>query len=71
MKMTLVDAINHCNEMASKSVNDGCYECADEHEQLACWLKELKDIREYVEPLRNFNTHNEYIERMKDLVHKN
>lgn len=69
MKMTLEEAINHCNGKALNNTNNGCYDCADEHEQLACWLKELKSIREYIEPLRNFNTHNEHIEELKKLVH--
>ena len=29
--------------------------------QIAEWLEELKAIREYVEPLKNFNTHNLYL----------
>ena len=31
-------------------------------------LEELKAIREYVEPLRSFDTHNLYLERLKELV---
>ena len=31
-------------------------------------LKDLKAIREYLEPLRNTNTHNEYLEKLKELV---
>ena len=31
-------------------------------------LEELKAIREYVEPLRSFNTHNLYLEKLKELV---
>ena len=30
--------------------------------------KELKAIREYVEPLKSFDTHNLYLERLKELV---
>ena len=53
--MTLDEAIKHCekkaqelNEMAIKwKVKDvKCLECAAEHEQLAEWLKELRDYRE-------------------------
>ena len=36
--------------------------------QIAKWLEELKAIREYIKPLRNTNTHNEYLERLKELV---
>lgn len=31
-------------------------------------LEELKAIREYLEPLRSFDTHNLYLERLKELV---
>ena len=31
-------------------------------------LEELKAIREYVEPLKSFYTHNLYLERLKELV---
>lgn len=31
-------------------------------------LKELKVVREYLEPLRNFNTGNEHLEKLKELV---
>ncbi len=39
--MTLEEAIEHCEE---KSV--GCDNCANEHRQLAEWLKELKIYKE-------------------------
>ena len=38
--MTLDEAIKHCEEKAE------CSECGKEHEQLACWLKELKSYKE-------------------------
>jgi isocitrate dehydrogenase kinase/phosphatase len=58
--MTLDEAIKHCEEVAEskrKQVENGdwekgslterdCLECADEHKQLAEWLKELKQLRE-------------------------
>lgn len=56
--MTLDEAIKHCEEKAReiRKVNDempadcklskGLMECACEHEQLAEWLKELKDYRD-------------------------
>ena len=62
--MTLSDAIEHCKEKAeelraeadmyyksliySNDTADSCLECAEEHEQLAEWLTELKEIRELV-----------------------
>ena len=56
--MTLDEAIKHCEEKAKEqriiakntSYSDTyilkCFECAEEHEQLAEWLKELKERRE-------------------------
>lgn len=41
--MTLDEAINHCEEKARD-----CSECAKEHEQLAQWLKELKQLKSQV-----------------------
>ena len=42
MKMSLEDAIKHAEDKAKEL---GCCECAEEHKQLAEWLKELKDLR--------------------------
>jgi predicted glycoside hydrolase/deacetylase ChbG (UPF0249 family) len=59
--MTLEDAIKHCREVAKENreqykeypEQDGyierfydCLECAQEHEQLASWLKELQAFRD-------------------------
>lgn len=41
--MKLEEAILHCEEV-SQNCNNA--ECALEHAQLACWLKELKMFRE-------------------------
>lgn len=38
--MTLDEAIRHAEEIASKS----CDKCAEEHRQLAAWLKRLKTL---------------------------
>lgn len=59
--MTLDEAIKHCEEKAEElkkdadyfdaphgmdtSARTNCLECAEEHEQLAEWLKELKQLR--------------------------
>ena len=52
--MTLEEAIKHCEEVSEKARNDAdsgyydeekCLECAEDHEQLAEWLKELKGLR--------------------------
>lgn len=56
--MTLDEAIKHCKEKAEEKRKDyeqacaynipseGCLKCAEEHEQLAEWLEELKAWRE-------------------------
>lgn len=56
--MTLDEAIQHCKERAEEKrkdyeradaynlPSDGCLKCAEEHDQLASWLEELKDRRE-------------------------
>ena len=60
--MTIDEAIIHCEEVAEskeKQVKNGdwekdslternCIKCADEHRQLAEWLKELKMYREMI-----------------------
>ena len=37
--MTIDEAIRHCEDKAREL---GCTECAQEHQQLAGWLRELK-----------------------------
>ena len=47
--MTLDEAIIHCEEVADGMTEQGkCVECAEEHRQLAEWLKELKMYREMI-----------------------
>ena len=45
--MTLDEAIIHAREVASRKFDDRvhCIKCAEEHEQLAEWLEELKAYR--------------------------
>lgn len=43
--MTLEEATIHSREVAKEKRSEGCYECANEHEQLAAWLEELKTLR--------------------------
>lgn len=43
--MTLDEAIAHAKEVASVR-KDNCEQCAKDHEQLAEWLEELKDLRQ-------------------------
>ncbi len=50
---SLDEAIKHCNEVAERLENKNgyaytdvtCLECAEEHRQLAEWLKELKEYK--------------------------
>ena len=55
--MKLEEAIKHCEEIAMDKANLACTlwdskekarceECAEEHRQLAEWLKELKRLKE-------------------------
>ena len=45
--MTIDEAIAHAREVASRKFDDRvhCIRCAEEHEQLAEWLEELKAYR--------------------------
>ena len=45
--MTIDEAIVHAREVASRKFDDRvhCIRCAEEHEQLAKWLEELKSYR--------------------------
>lgn len=59
--MTLDQAIQHCKDKAEEirkaqeempsdcKLSKGLIECAEEHEQLACWLTELKTRRKQEE----------------------
>ena len=46
--MTIDEAIAHAREVASRKFDDRvhCISCAEEHEQLAEWLEELKAYKE-------------------------
>jgi adenine C2-methylase RlmN of 23S rRNA A2503 and tRNA A37 len=47
--MTLDEAIKHCEEVTEEyGMIKSCKECAEEHRQLAEWLKELKMYREMI-----------------------
>jgi len=50
-KLSLSDAIKHCEEVAETNEKEGCLECASEHRQLAEWLRELKRDREVLTEL--------------------
>lgn len=59
--MELDEAIKHCEEMAKEirqaneemptdcKLSKELCECAKEHEQLALWLKELKELQKFAE----------------------
>ena len=44
--MTLEEAIVHCEDVANDRAGC-CEDCAEEHRQLAEWLKELRTYREW------------------------
>lgn len=60
----LKDAIAFC---LNRAVDETCNFKAG-YEQLTNWLIELRDIRKFVEPLKNFNTNNLYLEELKGLT---
>lgn len=43
--MTLKEAIVHTESKAEEIEKSGCHLCAEEHRQLASWLKELLEYR--------------------------
>ena len=46
--LSIDEAISHAREVASRKFDDRvhCIRCAEEHEQLAEWLEELKAIKD-------------------------
>ena len=76
--MTLDEAIKHCEDVASRKeyeINNkphlfdseeemaDCMECANEHRQLAEWLKELKQFRQHRE--EDYSYHTGYTQRKR------
>lgn len=65
--MTIDEAIRHCEEVAENyrcerddaaDINDvgtasDCQQCANDHEQLAAWLQELKEAKKFIRKLQN------------------
>lgn len=47
--MTIDEAIKHCEEKEKKQALNGCFACAEEHKQLAEWLKELAEYQKLFE----------------------
>lgn len=62
--MTLEEAIKHAEEVAATS----CDECREEHEQLAAWLRELKEIKENSIIIPNNSTEWKVAETLIDAV---
>lgn len=66
--MTIEEAIKHCEEVAEENIKQAkhcsifgdkqvgleCVECAEEHRQLAAWLRELKESRMVLDILGQF-----------------
>ena len=63
--MTIDEAIRHAEEVAenyefiskdketTEITKKGCAECAEEHTQLAEWLKELKEAKKFIRKVEN------------------
>ena len=76
--MTLEEAIEHYHEKA-EHLRDGaktcqsmtaaekadCIECAEEHEQLAAWLEQLKEFQRKAENVEDHNENLIYAERWR------
>lgn len=62
--MTLEEAIKHAEEIAATS----CDGCREEQEQLAAWLRELKEIKEYSIIISNNSTAWQVAETLIDAV---
>jgi hypothetical protein len=56
MKITLDEAIQHAEEVAKALRAYGCTLCAEEHEQLASWLRELMRLKALVKSIELVNT---------------
>ena len=66
--MTIDEAIAHAREVASRKFDDRvhCISCAEEHEQLAEWLEELKDYRDKNKMVVRIDVEN--IDSVKDKI---
>ena len=62
--MTLNEAIKHCEDVVakyeiqaansmSKEGEDYNCQCAEEHQQLAAWLQELKEAKKFIRKVEN------------------
>ena len=59
IKMTIEEAIKHCNEVAGGALCEGTVNhkaCGEEHRQLALWLQDYKTLKDKATPkLPGFN----------------
>ena len=62
-KMEVLDFLNLDDILALKE-----YRKLGTVDKIKMCIKELEIIKEYIYPLKNFNTHNEYLEKLKQLV---
>ena len=73
--MNIDEAIAHAEEVASRKFDDrvNCIRCAEEHAQLAKWLKELKKLKIREQCKNDFETFREnkiYNKALDDLMQK-
>ena len=47
--LTLDEAIKHCEEKEQEQALNSCFACAEEHKQLAEWLKQLQEVKKIVD----------------------
>lgn len=73
--MNLDEAITHTEEVASRKFDDRvhCIRCAEEHAQIAVWLKELKNLKmreQYKNDFETFRENKIYNKALDDLMQK-
>lgn len=73
--MNIDEAIAHAEEVASRKFDDRvhCIKCAEEHAQLAKWLKELKNLKmreQYKNDFGTFKENQAYKKALDDLMQK-
>lgn len=66
--MTLDEAIKHCEEKEKEQALNGRFACAEEHKQLAEWLKELKRYREADYLRQRYEKYNDSVTKLIDDV---
>lgn len=74
-RLSIDEVIEHCNKTCDSIKNVSVARGTQieskqyqEHYQVGEWLTELKKVRQFIEPLRNFNTHNCYLEELKEII---